>query len=88
MDAKHLPFAVDSMGELSRSARDLTQEIHHSAPQHFTWREASTIGTHLVDSVVIAVQCCNGMALRASRQREMVVALDQRRHQKRRRTAE
>ena len=28
-----------------------------------TWRDASTIGTHLVNAVAIAVQRCNGMAL-------------------------
>ena len=42
---------------------------------HCTWRDADSIGTHLLDSVSIAVQRCTGMALRASREAEMVRVL-------------
>ena len=75
MGARHLPFAVESMGGLSETARSMIREIHNAAEQHCTWREARTIGAHLVDAVAISVQCCIGMALRASRQREMKAAL-------------
>ena len=60
--ALHLPFAVESMGGLSESAQQLIGEIHHSAGSH-TWRDADTIGNHLVDAIAIAVQRCTGMAL-------------------------
>ena len=37
---------------------------------HTTWRDADTIGSHLLSSIAIAVQKCTGMALRASGQKE------------------
>ncbi len=40
-----------------------------------THSNADAIGSHLLDSVAIAVQRCTGMALRASRDREMTRAL-------------
>ena len=55
-------LAVESMGGLSESAQQLIGEIHHSAGSH-TWRDADTIGNHLVDAIAIAVQRCTGMAL-------------------------
>jgi len=61
--ATHLPFAVETMGGLSESALRLLREIHHSASTHCTWRDADAIGSHLLDSVAIAVQKCTGMAL-------------------------
>ena len=70
MRAVHLPFAVESMGGLSESAQQLIREIHHSAGDHNTWRDAAIIGTHLVDAVAIAVQRCTGMALQKSQWRE------------------
>lgn len=73
--ATHLPFAVETMGGLSESALQLVREIHHSASTHCTWRDADAIGTHLLDSVSIAVQRCTGMALRASREAEMARVL-------------
>ena len=75
MQAVHLPFAVETMGGLSESAQQLLREIHHSASTHCTWRDADAIGSHLLDSVSIAVQKCTGMALRASAEREMTRAL-------------
>jgi hypothetical protein len=48
---------------------------NHSAGDHCTWREADAIGTHLVDSIAIAVQRCTGMALRVSLNRERSVAM-------------
>ena len=38
-------------------------------------REASAIGAHLVDSIAIAVQCCNGRALRANLVQERTVVM-------------
>ena len=73
--ATHLPFAVETMGGLSESALQLLREIHHSASTHCTWRDADAIGSYLLDSVAIAVQRCTGMALRASREAEMVRVL-------------
>ena len=73
--AVHLPFAVETMGGLSKSALQLVREIHHSASTHCTWRNADTIGSHLLDCVAIAVQKCTGMALRASVERETTRAL-------------
>ena len=70
LEAVHLPFAVETMGGLSESAMQLVREIHHSASTHCTWRDADAIGSHLLDSVAIAVQRCTGMALRASVERE------------------
>ena len=70
MDATHLPFAVETMGGLSESALQLLREIHHSASTGSTWRDADTIGSHLLDSVAIAVQRCCGMSVRASVERE------------------
>ena len=75
MDAVRLPFAVESMGGLSETAQQLIREIHHSASTQCTWRDADTIGTHLVDSIAIAVQRCTGMTLRASLEREMQLAM-------------
>ena len=73
MRAVHLPFAVETMGGLSESAQQLILEIHYSADNHNTWRDAAIIGTHLVDAVAIAVQCCTGMALQRSQWREREV---------------
>ena len=39
------------------------------------WRDADAIGSHLLDSVAMAVQRCTGMALRASVEQEMVRAM-------------
>ena len=75
MQAVHLPFAVETMGGLSESALRLLREIHHSASTHCTWRDADAIGSHLLDSVAVAVQRCTGMALRASVEREATRAL-------------
>ena len=75
MRAVHLPFAVETMGGLSKSALQLVREIHHSASTHCTWRNADAIGSHLLDCVAIAVQRCTGMALRASVERETTRAL-------------
>ena len=75
MRAMHLPFAVESMGGLSEPVQQLIREIHHSAGDHNTWRDAATIGTHLVDAVAIAVQRCTGMALQKSQWRERQVAM-------------
>ena len=75
MQAVHLPFAVETMGGLSESAQQLLREIHHSASTHCTWRDADAIGSHLLDSVAVAVQRCTGMALRASVERETTRAL-------------
>ena len=61
MRAVHLPFAVETMGGLSESAQQLIRQIHHSAGDHNTWRDAAIIGTHLVDAVAIAVQRCTAM---------------------------
>ena len=66
MRAVHLPFAVETMGGLSESAQQLIRQIHHSAGDHNTWRDAAIIGTHLVDAVAIAVQRCTDMALQKS----------------------
>ena len=75
MGAVHLPFAVETMGGLSESAQRLIREIHHAAREHCTWRDADLIGTHLVDSIAIAVQRCSGMALRASLEKERRIAM-------------
>lgn len=75
MDATHLPFAIETMGGLSESAQQLIREIYHAARTHCTWRDANAIGTHLVDSIAIAVQRCTGMALQASLGREMQLAM-------------
>ena len=40
-----------------------------------THANTDAIGSHLLDSVAIAVQRCTGMALRASRERKMTRAL-------------
>ena len=74
MDAVHLPFAVETTGGLSETAQRLIREIHHSASTHWSWRDANAIGTHLVDSIAIAVQRCTGMVLRASMKREPGIA--------------
>lgn len=70
-----LPFAVEPMGGLSESALQLLREVHHSASTHCSWRDADAIGSHLLDSVAIAVQWCTGMALRASVERETVMVM-------------
>ena len=70
-----MPFAVETTGGLSESAQRLIRAIHHSAGSHRTWRDASTIGTHLVNAVAIAVQRCNGMALQRSQWMEWDVAM-------------
>ena len=75
MRAVHLPFAVEATGGLSETAQQLLREIHHSAGQHCTWRDADLIGTHLVDSIAIAVQRYAGKALSASLAQEMRVAM-------------
>ena len=77
MRAVHLPFAAETiiMGGLSESAQQLIREIHHSAGNHNTWRDAAIIGTHIVDAVAIAVQRCTGMALQRSQWREREVAM-------------
>ena len=75
MRAVHLPFAVETMGGLSESAQQLIRQIHHSAGDHNTRRDAAIIGTHLVDAVAIAVQRCTGMALQKSQWRERQVAM-------------
>ena len=75
LQAVHLPFAVETMGGLSKSALQLLREIHHSASTHCTWRDADAIGSHLLDSVAVAVQRCTCMALRASVERETTAAL-------------
>ena len=75
MRAVHLLFAVETTGGLSESAQRLIRAIHHSAGSHRTWRDASTIGTHLVNAVAIAVQRCNGMALQRSQWMEWDVAM-------------
>ena len=53
----------------------LIREVHHSAETHCTWRDATDIGAHLLDSIAIGVQRCVGMALRASIEMEARVAL-------------
>ena len=58
-----------------RGIQPLIREIHHSAGDHNTWRDAAIIGTHLVDAVAIAVQRCTGMALQKSQWRERQVAM-------------
>jgi hypothetical protein len=75
LHAVHLPFSVETMGGLSRTAMQLIREIHHSADTHCTWRDASGIGAHLLDCIAISVQRCVGMALRASIEMEARVAL-------------
>ena len=63
------------MGRLSETAQQLIREIHHSAGTHCTWRDADAIGTHLVDSIAVAVQRYTGMALQASMEWEMQLAM-------------
>ena len=75
MRAEHLPFAVETMGGLSRSAQQLLAEIHHSASTHCTWWDADAVGSHLLDSVAVAVQRCTSMALRASVERETALVM-------------
>ena len=45
------------------------------AGSHCTWRDVNAIGKHLVAAVAIAVQRCTGMALQASADREMRMAM-------------
>ena len=61
MNAVHLPFAVETMGGLRKSAQELIYAVQHSAQQHCTWRDADDIVAHLVDSIAIAVQRCTEM---------------------------
>ena len=77
MDAVHLPFAIETMGGMSKSAQQLIAAIHHSAGQHSvcTWREPDAIGAHLVNAIAIAVQRCTGLALRMSLEKERRMAL-------------
>ena len=75
LGAVHLPFAIETTGGLSKSARQLIVAIQHSAGQHCTWREAGAIGAHLVDAIAVAVQRCTGLALRMSLEKERRVAL-------------
>ena len=75
MHAVHLPFAVESMGGLSQTAQQLLREIHHAASSGCTWRAADDIGNHLIDSVAIAVQRCNGREQQTSIEMESRVAL-------------
>ena len=75
MHAVHLPFAVESMGGLGNKAQQLLREIHNAASSGCTWRDAEDIGNHLVDSIAIAVQRCNGKAQQASVEMEARVAL-------------
>lgn len=70
MGAVHLTFAVESMGGLSSTVQQLLREI-----QLCEQRLLVAGLLHLVDSIVIVVQCCNGMVLRASADREMQTAL-------------
>lgn len=71
MQAEHWPFAVETMGGLSESALQLVREIHNSALSHHTWRDADAIGSHLLNSIAIAVQRCTGMALRESLEKDV-----------------
>ena len=75
LHATHWPFAVETMGGLSTTAQRLLREIHNAASSGCTWRCAEDIGNHLVDSIAIAVQRCNGMAQQASVEMEARVAL-------------
>ena len=68
-------FAVETMGGLRKTAQQLLREIHHAASSGCTWRDAGDIGSHLVDSIAIAVQRCNGRALQASVEMEARVAM-------------
>ena len=71
MQAEHWPFAVETMGGLSKSALQLVREIHHSALSHHTWRDADAIGSRLLNSIASAVQRCTGMALRESLEKDV-----------------
>ena len=73
--AVHLQFAVETMSRLSETAQQLLREIHHAASSGCTWRDADSIGSHLVDCIAVAVQRCNGKALQASVEMETRVAL-------------
>ena len=75
MQAKHLPFAVETMGGLSQTARQLIRVIYHSAKQHCTWRDVDAIVTHLVDSIAIAVQSTLGRSLQVSLEGEARIAM-------------
>ena len=60
------------MDALSESALQLVLDIHHchGASTYKKWRDADTIGAHLLDSIAIAVQRCTGMKVRAVLERE------------------
>ena len=75
MQAVHLPFAVETTGAFSESAQQLVRDIHHSTGQHYTWRDADIIGAHLVDSIAVAVQRSEGVALHASVAQERDTAM-------------
>ena len=62
-------LSIETMGGLSTSAQQLLREIHHTASTRSTWCDVDTVGNHLVDSIDVAVQCCSGMAVRASMDR-------------------
>ena len=71
MGATHLPFAVEPMGEWSESAQQLLRELHHSVSTGGTWRDADSIGAHLLDSIAFAVQRGSGLAIRTSADNEL-----------------
>ena len=68
-----IPFSIHKQlhGRGSDETLVLVREIHHSALSHRTWRDADAIGSHLLNSVAIAVQRCTGMALRESLEKEV-----------------
>ena len=68
-----IPFSIHKQlhGSGSDETLVLVREIHHSALSHRTWRDADAIGSHLLNSVAIAMQRCTGMALRESLEKEV-----------------
>ena len=75
MQAKHLPFAVETLGGLSQTAQQLIRETHHSAKQHCTRRDVDAIATHLVDSIAIAIQSTLGRSRQVSLERKARIAM-------------
>ena len=59
------------MGGLSKGAQQLLRELHYTVSTGGTWRDADTIGAHLLDSIAIAVQRGCGLAIRTSMDNEM-----------------
>ena len=57
----HLPFAVETTGRLSESARQLIRQMRRSAGSHSTCRDADVNSTQLVDAVAIAEQRCTAL---------------------------